>query len=244
MAKTRGELKTLVIAHTGRNKDTLMDSLCNDALKIAVMLHAFRDSLSIPSDFAITEAATSVDISSASALHIVTARIVQTSGSQNKKLIIKDRQWWDRKVINPEDNQKGWPTYGLRWGDNIVLDRPANSGLSLRLRVTTVPAFADDSTECPISVLDLFVEKYVAAHVFLSMENRESYIFWKSEALGPAFDRGSIGGELLNAINSDKYDPAQELKVERASDVSSNIGISVENQITGHGRFGEVDTWY
>jgi len=248
MARTRSEIQDLVSLHTGYSttaKGTLMDALCDSALKLAIMKHSFRDSISTPDDFTIDEDSTSVDIESVSNLiHIVTARIVEADGSRNKVLKMKNRTWWDRHVINPEDNQKGWPNFGLRYGTKVYLDRPANSGLELRLRVSTSQSFADDDTECPVDVLELFVEKYVTAGVFLSVENPQSYLFWKSEALGPLYDRGIVGGELLNAINADKFDTSEELQIERDDIGLRDRGIAVENLITGHDRYGETDTWY
>ncbi len=243
MARTRGEIIVLSELHHGRtDKDTLMDSLCDTALKVALIAHPFKDACSLPDDFSITEDATSVDISATdNIVHIVTARIVEADGTQNERLWLKGRQWWDTNVINPEDSMKGWPVYGLRWGTNIILDRPAISGLELRLRVTTTPTFTDDDTECSIELLDIFVEQYVTAYVFHSIGEKEAFYFWKKEALGPRFDSGIVGGSLLAAINTDKFDPAEEL---RAGDEFRRLdGLAVLNLNSDHPRYGETDWW-
>ncbi len=244
MARTRAEIQTLVELNTGRgDKDTLMDSLCDTALKLAVMRHPFKDATTIPDDFTITEDATSVDISgTTNIINIITARIVQASGSLNKRLWLKQRQWWDEHVINPEDNQKGWPEFALRVGTNIILDRPAESNLELRLRVSTVPTFTDDSTESPIALLDIFIEQYVTAYVFHSIEQDKAFYFWKTEALGPNYDRGRIGGSLLAAINADTFEPAEQNEMGRPADF--NRGLAVQNLITGHPLYGETVTWF
>jgi len=253
MARTRSEIEDLVELNTGRtDKSTLIQSLCNSALKLAVTKHAFHDSFCVCDDEAITEDATSVDISSltesdvaiGSIIDIVTARIVEADGSKNAVLSMKNKQWWDRNVINPEDNQKGWPVYGLHFGSNIILDRPSNSGLELRLRVSTVPTFTADSTECPIEVLDLFVEQYVTAMVYLSLGMNDKYISWYLLALGRNYDRGMIGGTLLACIDKDKGSGAEDRYVERGTTNMRGGGITVENIISGHDRYGEIDTWY
>lgn len=245
MARTREQIKDLVVLNTGRSdKDTLMNSLCDSALKLAGTRHPFKDSLSMPSDFTITEDATSVDISSVSPIHIVTARIVEASGSKNAVLRMKNRTWWDENVVNSEDNQKGWPDFGMRWGTTVLLDRPAISGLELRIRISTVQTFASDSTTCPIDILDLFVEKYVTAYVFFSLQQMQSFYSWKRDALGPDYDRGVLGGELLSAIESDKYDIAEGLIVSKRSQTIKEGGVSILNQITGHGREGKTDLWF
>ncbi len=45
MAKTRAQIKTSVNYNTGRatEKDLLIDELCDDALKLAIGKHPFRD---------------------------------------------------------------------------------------------------------------------------------------------------------------------------------------------------------
>lgn len=247
-SRTRAEIKALVEAHTGRTKATLENSLCDTALKVALMRHAFKDAQSIPSDFTITEDATSVDISSISDLmNIVTARIVEADGSRNMIFKLKTRGWWDEHIINPEDNSKGWPVYGIRVGSTIVLDRPAESGLELRLRITTKQSFTDDTTVCPIAVLDVFVEHYVTAHVFKSLENDERYRGWMLSAFGAKYlINGVIGGELANAIEADTIgDTALEIKAEPYDVPSAHAGgVSVENLITGHDDYGNTRWWH
>jgi hypothetical protein len=244
MARTRAEIKTLVESHTGRTKDTLENSTCDSALKVALTKHPFNDAISTPSDFTLTEDGTSVDISSASALQIVTARIVEADGSRNTQLIMKNRTWWDENVINPEDNTKGWPIYGLKAGSTVYFDRPLQDGLELRIRVTTEQTFAADATECPIALLDIFVEKYVTAEVFLDIGNHERYLWWRSAALGPQYDKGKVGGALFDAIQSDLYEIAEDVRVERSGEVRTAGGLAVLNLNTWHERYNQVDTWY
>lgn len=247
-ARTRTAIKTLVEAHTGRVKDTLENSLCDSALKFALFRHDFKDAQSIPSDITITEDATSVSLSSVSGLiSIVSMRIVEASGSRNRLLPLKTRLWWDENVINPEDNQKGWPFYGLRVGATIQLDRPAESGLELRMRVTTEQAFATDATVCPIYVLDLFVEHYVTAHVFKSLEEESSYAHWITSALGARYlVDGSIGGELANAIEADtSMDSALELQSEGPMRPTTREGgVSITNEIVEHDDYGNTRWWF
>lgn len=244
MARDRDTIQAIVKLNTGRtDKDTLMNYLCDNALKLATIKHPFKDTCSIPSDFTITEDETTVDISATTnIIRVLTARIVEADGSRNKRLWLKHRQWWDEHVINPEDNQKGWPEFGLKVGTNIILDRPAIDNLELRLRVSTTPSFADGSTECPIEVLDIFIEQYVTAYVFHSIQQDRAFYFWKTEALGPRYDEGKIGGSLLQAIQADIFQPAEENTMARTG--YGRKGVAFLNQITGHERYGEVDVWY
>ena len=255
-ARTRAEIKTLVQAHHGRGteKSDLEDSLCNTALKIALQHHAFQDAQSSPADITITEDASSVDISGTSDIvSIVTARIVEADGSRNRILTLKTRSWWDKHVRNAEDNLKGWPIFGMQWGSTILIDRPADSGLELRLRVTTVQSFASDATVCPIAELDIFVEKFVTAGVFASLENWQSAKEWKDDALGVQYKiNGKIGGELANAVSVDSVgDTALDLQSEGSSDAlafGSDLfsplgGVSVTNDIAAHDDYGNTRWW-
>ena len=250
-AKTRLAIKTLVRMHTGRTKETLEDSECNDALKVALLEHPFHDAQAEASDYAITEAATYVTASpSTSIANIISARIIEVSGTRNAPLPLKTRVWWDDHVVNNDDNMAGWPAYGLKWGNKVMLDRPCESGLAVRLRVayeqifTSDGATGADSCVCPIYVLDKFVEHYVTAQVFKSLRSWDSYAAWMNSACGKRWiDEGVPGGELLKAIQADSQnDTALEIKMEGSSAAPSG-GIAVENAITGHDDYGSVRWW-
>jgi len=244
MAWTRHKIKRMVEMNLGgRSNDELENMLCDEALDIALDNHNFGDAISIPSDITITEDAISVNISAVTNLkNIVTARIVQASGDLNKKLIMKNRTWWDTFVVNPEDNQKGWPNYGLRAGTTIHIDRPAESNLELRLRVTTIQKFSTDNTECPIAILDKFIVKYVTSEMFAKLGQHEKARDWRSKALGTYFDtRGEPGGFLAMAISHDKADIAEELNMREQEHIE---GISVRNDNDWHDDYGNVRVWH
>jgi hypothetical protein len=209
------------------------------------MQHHFKDAQSSPSDITITEDATSVDISSITDLiNVITVRVVQTSGTRNDPCKLKTRTWWDENVINAEDNMKGWPAFCMRWGSTILLDRPAPSGVKLRLRVTTKQTFTDDNTVCPIALLAIFVEQYVTAGVYTDLENFESARFWSRQALGVQYElNGKVGGQLANAINTDGIgDTALDLTSGRPG-VLRPDGIAVRNLIVGHDDYGNIRLW-
>lgn len=257
MARTRAQIKLLIRSHTGRTKEDLENSSCDSALKLALLKHPFNSAIISPADFELTENEwkvdihiltldqNDVDISSFSPLQIVTARIVEASGSRNTLLKIKNRTWWDKHVINPEDNSKGWPVYAIKVGNYVYFDRPLQSGLELRLRITTEQTFTDDNTVCPIACLDLFVEKFVTSEVFFDIGNEIRGTFYKVQALGPRYDIDEIGGALRDAIDHDLFEIAEEIKMEgRGGAVMPNLGLAVLNKITGHDRFDKVDMWH
>ena len=244
MAWNRHKIKRMVEMNLGgRSNDELENILCDEALDVALDVHNFGDAISIPSDITITEDANSVSIATVTNLkNIVTARIVEASGSRNEKLIMKNRTWWDTFVINAEDNQKGWPEFGMRAGTTVYLDRPANSNLELRLRVTTLQTFSNDNTECPVAILDKFVVKYVTAEMFAKLKQTEAARDWRSKALGPYFDtRGEPGGFLAMAINHDKADIAEELQMRDQEHIT---GVSVRNDNDWHDDYGNIRVWH
>jgi len=333
MARTRSEIVTLVQSNTGRtDKGTIINSLCDSALKIAVSHHPFSDIVYTCDDVALTEG--NVNVSIASLTHssgtaiselgdVVTARIVEckklkyyqdlpgvtgdeisvgdvmtgsnssatayiiyvdntsgtwntgdasgelwianksgtfedgeyievdsqklagvdgtdpgAGGSKNSFLKMKNRQWWDRNIVNPEDNQKGWPDFGLHSGTIISLDRPLNDDLTLRLRVSDIPTYSGDDVETPISGLDIFVEQYVTAMVYLSLGMTDKYLPWYMLALGRDYDRGKVGGSLLHAINKDKFSASDSRNVDGGRKYSSK-GTTVYD--TDNDR---TSTWY
>jgi hypothetical protein len=246
MAKTRTQIKAMVQEYTKRGveKATVIENACDEALKIAIGLHPFKDAESDPSDITISADAVSVALTTISNLvHIVSARVLEAASSRTMPLSLRDRVWWDRNVINPSDNSAGWPLYAMKRGTTLYIDRPAQSGLTLRLRVVTDQVFATDATVCPVAVLDNFIVDYATYKVFAAIENATSAMFWRTVALGPNFENPSvpesarIGGSLMLAINSDKYDLADDMQAGRAP--TTQDGLSVENLTTG-----DTDTWY
>lgn len=254
MARTRLETQADVILNTGRSdKASYIDRQCDNALKIACTKHTFNDSLHLADDLTLTESTTSVSISSleessvalGTTIDIITARIVQADGSMNRILTLKNRQWWDREVINPEDNGQGWPIFGLKFGSNMIFNRPVDSGLELRLRVQTIPTYAGDSTECPIELLDTFIEQYVTALTYLSVGMMDKYVSWYIMAIGRDYDkRGIPGGALLAAINKDRTLAGESKNVERRENVTRDNGIAVLNNTQGDPNFGNFANWY
>ncbi len=246
MARTRAQIKTFVNYYTGRGveKASLIELLCDEALKIAGVVHPFKDAKSADQDFEITAGATSVSIATLTNIeHLVTARIVETSGSLNKVLDMKNETWWASNIVNESDNMQGWPEYGLRRGTTVVFNRPAQSGLSLRVVVTRTKAFTNDSTECPIAIADVFVTQYVTAMVFLSIEEQEKYLRWLWLAMGSRYlVDGKIGGTLAAIIELDKRDRAESFTAQPGPIVDSGR-VAVENLIAGHEDYGNVRLW-
>ncbi len=222
MARTRGEIKTLVKAHTGwsnrTDKDSLIESLCDSALKYAIMEHNFRDITTVTSgETEITTLATSVDLSAfnPSVYKIITARLLRVSSSteQGYPLPLRNRLWWDKFVIDPSNNTSGVPGQALRVKTTLEFDRPIEDDWKLRLRYSSLNTYTSDSTETPSELLDLFVEYKVTADVFFSDEDMEKFSLWNRRAIGnnPEFP----GGELGRAIRADDREMAKEIVLTR-----------------------------
>lgn len=220
MARTRGEIKTLVKAHTGwtdrTDKDSVIESFCNSALKYAIMEHDFQDVITTTSgESDVTTGATSIDLSSYSpaVFKIITARLIKSSSSSDEylKLYLRDRQWWDKHVVDPDSHSQGTPTDAFFDGDTLHLNRPCEPGWIVRLRYSSIKTYTDDSTETPSEYLDLFVEYKVTADLFLDLENIEKYRFWEARAIG--LDSKYPGGELARAIRADEREAARRREV-------------------------------
>ncbi len=222
MARTRGEIITLVKSHVGwtsrDDKDTLIDSLCDSALKYAITEHPFRDLTTLTSgETEITTDATTIDLSgfSPSVFKIISARLLRVDNTTDAgvHLPLRNRKWWDRLIIDPSTRVGGIPSQALRVGSTLHLDRPIESDWKLRLRYTSIITYTDDSTETPSELLDLFVEYKVTADVFFDIEDMEKFALWNRRAIGnnPEFP----GGELGRAIRADDREEAKETLMTR-----------------------------
>ncbi len=236
MARTRDEIEALVESHTKKsNKDSLMHSLCDSALKQALLKHTFEDSRSIPSDVAIVEDATSCVLPTGTR-EIITVRIVDSVTTASARLLLKPQTWWDKYIITPADNVKGWPKYGLRFGTNLIVDRPVEANITARFRISTVPVFTNGSTECPIRVLDIFVEYFVTAFVFLNIEDKENYLFWLGLAKA-AFKDGMDADSRMPAMDVSIH---PEDGIRRHPFFSTEIGTGFDGDFSGLG----TATWF
>jgi len=248
MARTRDTILALVRLNTGRtDKDTLIGYVCDSALKEAVLFsirkkQTFRDTVT-QRTWAITTGLDYVQVMGTGGgdgatpsnnddiTDIITARIIDSSSDDNKPLIIKGRQWWDKEVVNGADNVQGWPSYGIRLGNYLFFDRPSEANKVLYLRCCTIPTFTSGSTTCPIKNLDLFVEYWATAQVFHSLEQDTQYQRWMAKA----------SGELSIALEAD-IDTAKDNQMIPSSTYGrTGIGIqSVTYDDEGHPILGSI----
>ena len=252
MARTRAEIKTSVVSNTGfAGKDATLNSLCDDALKVALFKHSFVEATK-ERTWAITESAVQVQIQGTGGddddsdnfkvTDILSARIIDTDADGFCRLTLKNRIWFSKNFPSPEDNDEGWPSFGVRFGDYIRFERPVEKDRSLYLWATNILSFTDDSTECPIDLLDLYVTEYVTAFAFLNTHEDQFY----KQRLNIA------NGFLADAIEADRP-TAEELMVERGDAGYPNAygqrGRSITN-LTNYGSAsylkqpGDSSFWY
>ena len=235
MARTRLEIQELVILNTQRtDKITLIQKLCDSSLKIAISKHSFQDA-STEVAYPIIEDATSVDISANSWVNIRTLRIVNnTSVEKSNRLTLKSNIWFDKKYPYPGDNMKGWPINATKISGSIIFDRPVEADLSLYIRGSVEQVFASDSTECPIELLDIFVEEYVTSKLLMSYHEYDKAQQWMGQAIS----------SLNLAIENDTM-IAQESQAERGVPNVGN-GSIVTSGLEGVSQtyVKEVPNWY
>ena len=215
MARTRSDIRTLVEGNTGKtNKTTEINAYLEKGLKKAALVFDFTDIREIVSpDTDIVIGAMQIPVPQ-NTRTILSIRLFTTGNTQSSYLKLKNSTWWDKFITEPAANSQGWPEFGLRHRSQILFDRPSQT-LSARFRITRIPSFdAEDDKECPIDVLDLFLEAYATAMVFLHLEDKDNYIFWITEALGSKKDRDMNipGGLLLQAISADRRHPAIDVE--------------------------------
>lgn len=222
MARTRLEIQELVILNTARtDKTDLIQKLCDTALKVADLKHPFQDA-SVEAIFPITAETASVDISAQTWVNMRTMRIIDSSTvEKSNRLTLKSNIWFDKNYPFPLDNMLGWPIYGTKISGSILFERPVETNKSLYIRGAVEQVFAGDSTECPIELLDIFVEEYVTSKLFLSYQIFDAAAAWMTQALS----------SLSLAIDNDT-DVAQESKAERGVTIESNDSI-VTNGLQG-----------
>jgi hypothetical protein len=103
---------------------------------------------------------------------------------------------------------KGWPVYATKISGSILLDRPVEANKTIYIRGAVEQKFASDSTECPIELLDIFVEEYVTAKLLMSYHEYEKAVNWMTQAIS----------SLTLAISNDT-DIAQESQAERGGTI-------------------------
>ena len=235
MARTRLEIQELVILNTQRtDKTSLIQKLCNSSLKVAISKHPFQDA-SVEAIFPITEDTANVDVSAQTWVNMRTLRIVDSSSvEKSSPLTLKSNIWFDKNYPYPLDNMKGWPVYGSKISGSVIFDRPVSENLSLYVRGAVEQVFAADGTECPIELLDIFVEEYVTSKLLMSYHEYEKAQYWMSQAIS----------SLKLAIENDTM-IAQESKSERGTsnlDSGSIVTSGLEGVPQTYVR--EIPSWY
>jgi len=235
MARTRLEIQELVILNTARtDKTSLIQKLCDTALKIANSRHPFQDA-SVDATFPIVEDTASVDISAQTWVNMRTLRLIDSSTvEKSKKLILKSNIWFDKNYPYPLDNQKGWPIYGSKMYRSIHFDRPVEANKTLYIRGAVEQTFAGDSTECPVELLDIFVEEYVTAKVLMSYHEYEKAQQWMATSLA------SLNLAIKNDTNI-----AQETQAERGGTQAETPTFVTDGLFgTSQTYVPEVPNWY
>ena len=195
------------------------------------MEHDFRDLTTVTSgETEITAGDTTVDFSAfdPEVYKIITARLLRVSSSTGSgcPLPLRNRWWFDKYVIDPENNSRGVPSNALRVKTALHFDRPIEDDWKLRLRYSSINTYTSDSTETPSELLDLFVEYKVTADLFFSLEDMEKFVLWNRRAIGNNSERP--GGELARAIRADDKEAAKEIQITRPWSLSTPPGF-------GHG---------
>ena len=233
MARTRLEIQELVILNTGRSdKTTLIQKLCDTSLKVANSKHSFQDA-STEATYEITEDTALVDITSQTWVNMRTLRIIDSDVDKSAKLILKSNIWFDKNYPYPLDNLKGWPVYGSKISASILFDRPVEANKVLYIRGAVAQTFAVDATECPVELLDIFVEEYVTAKLLMSYHEYEKAAQWMSQAIS----------SLTLAIESDTM-KAEETQAERGSKIAETPAFVTSGLLGTTQKYVPEGHWY
>ena len=144
-----------------------------------------------------------------------TLRVVDSSTvEKSNKLVLKSNIWFDKNYPYPLDNMQGWPIYGTKISGSIIFDRPVEENKSLYIRGAVEQTFASDDTDCPIELLDIFVEEYVTSKLLMSYHEYDKAREWMTQAIS----------SLRLAIENDT-DIAQTSQAERGTPNLGNGSI-------------------
>lgn len=208
MARTRAQIRSDIETFTGKsNKETLINTWCDLALKEAILRHDFELART-SSDVSGSIGDTSFSLPTGCKT-IISIAVLDADGHA-APLTLKGEHWYNEHIGIPEQHGSGWPEYGCRMGTTIEFDRPLDAAYTFRVRYVAEPVFINDDTECPIPDLDLFVTYYVTALVFNSIKDIQNYQSWMQRAVGSNFHSWD-GGAFAAAVECDERKPAQEV---------------------------------
>ncbi len=193
MAMTRAELRTAGVSNIGAriDKNTVINTALDLGLKALARRHEWDDlrtsvdletvateqEVSLPSDF----------------LALLEARYI--NGTISWLLEYKTKRWLVERWPNISANNNTKPEKFYVASGSMFLFPVPDAAYTIRVSYVAEPAdFADDSTENPVSVLDLSLLSWATHYVMMSMENFAAAAGWL--ALSEK--------HLLDAIRSDK----------------------------------------
>ncbi len=214
---TRSNLASRVANRTGRSGETnfyvTLYAAFDDFLQEACLQHDFQtmtteDSISVSANAYSASMPTSSVDGFESDVHHILSSFLRDSSSSTYNFFIKSVEWFTRRFPDRSRTGAGTgrPVFGARLGKELHWNCPANKAYTLYLQTTHLPdeslfSSGNDSTESPVSILDLALVAY------------GSYAIFEAVAATGEADRqlARAYGLLAIAVRSDEKEPARTM---------------------------------
>lgn len=172
----RSEIRALVRDHTGRtDKDSLINSMINAALKKVSSEHIWRDLLT-EAEVTMTPDQPFVDLVS-TVRRLSEVRII--NGLQSYKLVVRTKTFLVERWPDFGSQSSGKPRFGYLEGTRLHLVPAPDENLTLRYSYyARDTVFTDDTTELTIDITDEAVIAYATFRTFKSLQQHDDAAQW------------------------------------------------------------------
>lgn len=237
------DIIVLVLNNTKRmDNHGYINQYLQDGVAEAVKNHNFRDCIQYATVIGNTgEASVGIKIDTTNGEMIDILSVIATSGSESVEIPLKHRMYLHRRYPNPVEEPAGQPECCYFHNGYLYFSRPLDANYTMTMWYVEIPTVITENSiaveHCPIPNLDTYLIDYATFRVFESVGEYDKAAYWRVKALGPNYDNGIVGGDLLRAINYDKYKSGEEMKFEEPPNKSRVAGVPINID-------GVIKSWY
>jgi hypothetical protein len=161
-----------------------MQSLCNDALKVAVDDHDFNP-LRVETDRTCVADQAYVTLPT-DIIELLAVRGRDSAAGVSWPVTVKSVSWWETYIGTSSDEGSHRPVLAAEDKANsnlLIFPPPSTTDYHIIMLATSYPSFAGDATENPVPVLDQWLIDWVTHRIFKSLQLHNDSDYWKRAAI-------------------------------------------------------------
>lgn len=202
MARTRAEMRAIIVTRLGnrRDKDDVINTELDLGLQELTETYDFLSQISLD-EYDTVDGTEEVELSSTTKKVL---KVYQINGTMSSRVRLKTKSWLLDRFPNVSALSHGTPVFAYVDGTTLTLFPVNNGDFAIKvLSFQEAGVFEDDSTVCPVPELETTLLHWVTSQVFGGIERAKSAQWWNGRA-ALAYQRAQRGdGRRYEELKSD-----------------------------------------